>query len=139
MTRSADERRPAANGSNNSPRMFRRITAGNVLSFGPDTAPLELSNLNVLIGPNGSGKSNLLEVISFLRAAPVDIHQPIARGGGVTEWIWKGAPLEPASIEVAVGSGRPTPALRHVIRFRAEGPAFRLGYEEIDNEDLDGD
>ena len=146
MKRSANERRPkanarrpesAANGSNGNPPMFIRITPGNVLSFGPNTPPLELRNLNVLIGPNGSGKSNLLDIISFIRAAKDDLRRPIERGGGVAEWIWKGSPQEPASIEVVVRSGRSTPAIRHVVRFRAEGQAFRLGYEEIDNEDLD--
>ena len=46
--------------------------------------------LNVLIGPNGSGKSNFLEVMALLQAAPRDISEPIARMGGVREWLWKG-------------------------------------------------
>ena len=36
-------------------RLLRSITLRNILSFGPDTPPLELRALNVLIGPNGSG------------------------------------------------------------------------------------
>jgi predicted ATPase len=70
---------------------IKEIRLQNLLSFGPDTPSLELRPLNVLIGPNGSGKSNLIEAISILQAAPNDISEPFARGGGANEWIWKGA------------------------------------------------
>lgn len=51
-------------------RLLRSITLRNILSFGPDTPPLELRALNVLIGPNGSGKSNLLDAVELLKKAP---------------------------------------------------------------------
>ena len=46
---------------------IERIELHDLLSFGPDTPPLEMRALNVLIGPNGSGKSNLIEVIGILQ------------------------------------------------------------------------
>ena len=53
------------------------IELRNLLSFGPDTEPIALKSLNVLIGPNGSGKSNFIEAISLLRSAPNDIREVI--------------------------------------------------------------
>ncbi|RYD35291.1 MAG: ATP-binding protein, partial [Verrucomicrobiaceae bacterium] len=47
---------------------------------------IELKGLNLLIGPNGSGKSNLIEAISFMRAAPREFEDVTHKGGGVTEW-----------------------------------------------------
>ena len=44
-------------------RLLHAITLRGLLSFGPDTPALPLSNLNLLIGPNGSGKSNLIEAL----------------------------------------------------------------------------
>ena len=70
---------------------LRSIRLQNILSFGPDTPELTLEPLNVLIGPNASGKSNLIEALSLLAAAPHDLQQPIREGGGVHEWLWKGA------------------------------------------------
>lgn len=61
----------------------------NLLSFGPDSPPITLGPLNVLIGPNGSGKSNLIEVIGLLQSTPGDLAVPIRVGGGIIEWLWK--------------------------------------------------
>jgi predicted ATPase len=71
-------------------RFLRSIQLRNLLSFGPETAELELKSLNVLIGPNGSGKSNLIDAISLLQAAPSRLIEPIRAGGGIGEWLWKG-------------------------------------------------
>ncbi len=71
-------------------RTIVEIRLRNLLSFGPDTEPIALKSLNVLIGPNGSGKSNFIEAVSLLRSAPSDIRAVIRRGGGVSDWIWKG-------------------------------------------------
>lgn len=68
----------------------------NMLSFGPDTPRLALGALNVLVGPNGSGKSNLLELVDLLRNTPGDLARLMSQSGGVSEWIWKGAPRESA-------------------------------------------
>ena len=71
--------------------LINRLKVQGLLSFGSDGIDLPLEPLNVLIGPNGSGKSNLLEVLALLKAAPRELGEPINRGGGVGEWLWKGA------------------------------------------------
>src|SRR5437588_9327227 len=81
------------------PRLLQAITLRNLLSFGPETPCLALGNLNVLVGPNGSGKSNLLEAIALLRSAANDLRPVILRGGGIGEWIWKGAPGATAALD----------------------------------------
>ncbi len=58
---------------------IKSIKLTNLLSFGPDTEPLELGPLNVLIGANGSGKSNIIRAISLLQAAPTDLVAPFGR------------------------------------------------------------
>src|SRR3989442_14570710 len=141
MTRSTPEEPSLPNGGTNdsltAPRVFREITLRNILSFGRNSAPLELRNLNVFIGPNGSGKSNLLEAIGLLRAAPLDLRPIISNGGGVGEWIWKGATQSVASIDVVVENQQGSKPLRHVIAFRSEGQAFRLDDERIENAKAD--
>lgn len=77
---------------------LRSLKLERLLSFGPDTAAMELRPLNVLIGPNGSGKSNFIEAIALLKAAPKDLDRALREGGGSTNWVWKGEPL--AGIEV---------------------------------------
>ena len=115
------------------PVLIREITPSNFLSFGPDTAPIELRSLNVLIGANGSGKSNLLEAIAFLRAAPTVFQKVMSAGGGVTEWIWKGNPAADASIDAVLTYPDTAQPLRHAIGFAANNHAFRLSYEVITN------
>ncbi len=118
-------------------RLFRSITLRNILSFGDQTAPLPLENLNVLIGPNGSGKSNLLECIALLRATPTDPRKVMSgKGGGVGEWIWKGQPDAPASIDAVLTVPHVLQPLRHVFAFRKEQYASRLTDERIENESL---
>ncbi len=119
----------------NGPRLLNAITPRNLLSFGPDSEPLELNGLNVLIGPNGSGKSNLLEAIALLRTCPnrEGFRPVIARGGGIGEWIWKGRPNEPASVEAIVARPDGSP-LRHSVALRKEQQSFRLEDERIEND-----
>lgn len=84
--------------------LIRSITLQNILSFGPDTEPLELGPLNVLIGPNGSGKSNLVQTFSLLQSVPNDLDQFILNNGGISEWIWKRAnEAQRATIGVTMG------------------------------------
>lgn len=115
-------------------RLLHAITPRNLLSFAPQTAVLPLENLNVMIGPNGSGKSNLLEAIALLRSSPTDPRSVIARGGGVGEWIWKGQPNAPASVDAIVANPAGNQPLRHVLTFRQEKQVFRLVDERIENE-----
>ena len=72
-------------------KLIQSILLDNLLSYGPQSSPLSLEPLNVLIGPNASGKSNLIEALSLLAAAPKDLQVPIREGGGVGDWLWKGS------------------------------------------------
>ena len=46
--------------------LIQQIRLDSFLSFAPNSEPIELRPLNVLIGPNGSGKSNLIDAIALL-------------------------------------------------------------------------
>ena len=116
-------------------RLIRTIRLENILSFGPDTPELPLEPLNVLIGPNASGKSNVIEALSLLQAAPRDLQEPIRRGGGTRDWLWKGAPSTPtAAVEVTVEYPRGFMALRHRMSFTEIGARFELRDEAVENE-----
>ncbi|KAF5064475.1 AAA domain, putative AbiEii toxin, Type IV TA system [anaerobic digester metagenome] len=114
--------------------VLKEIHLRNILSFGPDTKPLPLGPLNVLIGPNGSGKSNLLEAISLLRAAPKDLSAPVKEAGGVSDWLWKGKKNPTASIEVIIYNPvSPNIPLRHKFSFVEHGKRFEVKAEQIEN------
>lgn len=44
---------------------IQTLRLSGLLSFAPESTPLDLRDLNVLIGPNGSGKSNLIEALDL--------------------------------------------------------------------------
>jgi len=116
-------------------RFIRSIRLESFLSFGAENQELPLEPLNVLVGPNASGKSNLIEAVGLLRAATTDLRAPIARGGGVREWLWKGTEQEPwATIEVSVYYPHGRQALRYRLSFGAGGQRFELKDETIENE-----
>jgi len=107
--------------------ILKELNLQNILSFGPDTKPIPLGPLNVLIGPNGSGKSNLLEVISLLRAAPRDLSAPVKEAGGVRDWLWKGAENPTATIEAIIANpDRPEMPTRHSFSFVEHGRRFEV-------------
>ncbi len=114
--------------------LVRELRLNRFLSFGPDSPPIALGNLNVLIGPNGSGKSNLIEGIALLRACPTDVSRPVGAGGGVSEWIWKGEPTGVAHVEAVIANPKGPQSLRHVIEFGTENQAFHLVDERVENE-----
>ncbi len=114
--------------------LLRALTARNVLSFGAQTAPLALGPLNVFIGPNGSGKSNFIETLALLRATPGDMRTVIRRGGGVREWLWKGAREAVAYLDVVLNNPNAPQALRHILKFTEENQVFHLEDERIENE-----
>ena len=114
--------------------LIHEITLRNLLSFGPDTPPLQLRDLNVLIGPNGSGKSNLIEALGLLRAAPTHLAAPVRDGGGIRDWIWKGAHGATATLDVVVDNPKRGQPLRHVIEFTESAQKFELVDERIENE-----
>jgi predicted ATPase len=125
-----------SNGSNAQPGNTRlmAVTLRNFLSFGPQTQTLTLERLNVVIGPNGSGKSNLLDAIALLRSASSGLRPVILKGGGVSEWVWKGEPDGVASVDVVVSNPSGRQPLRHVVAFRVENQSFRIDDERIENE-----
>jgi predicted ATPase len=112
--------------------LIRRLSPKNFLSFGPDNEGIELRPLNLLIGPNGSGKSNLIEAVSLLRSAPKELRDVTRKGGGVSEWIWKGNAREPASLEWDVNYPKNKLPLRHFVAFRGATQAFSLDDERIE-------
>jgi predicted ATPase len=119
-------------------RFLRTIKLRNILSFGPDTPDFELQSLNVLVGPNGAGKSNLIEAISLLQAASVNLFEPVRTGGGIGEWLWKGTnnPLLRAEIDVTVCYLQGGMPLRHRLKFIMVGQRAELLDEAIENEGL---
>jgi predicted ATPase len=115
--------------------LIRSIELKNFLSFGENQGPVTLGNLNVVIGPNGSGKSNLLEAIELLRSAPEQLPKPIREGGGVHDWLWKGAVGTPvASLDVVVANPKGVQDLRYGLSFTATGQRFEMVDERIENE-----
>ena len=116
-------------------RFIRTLRLRNLLSFGPDSGPIELGALNVLIGPNGSGKSNIIEAVDLLHASSTDLVSPIRAGGGVREWLWKGAKALPvAEMEATLTYPNGPDPLRHRIAFSAVAQHFELTDEGIGNE-----
>ena len=126
----------------NDQRLVRSIQPVNLLSFGPDTPPLELEALNVFIGPNASGKSNLIEALALMRSTPVqpqtasnaDVLGVLRRGGSTREWVWKGASNKPAVVGVIVRNPTGKQALRHLFAFSSEPGGFHIQDERVENE-----
>ena len=121
--------------------LLQEIRLTNLLSFGPETPPLALRPLNVLIGPNGAGKSNLIEAISLLRSAYKHLGAEVRDGGGIRDWLWKGAKRPTATVEV-VAPNLPQPnrkPIRHSISFVESASRFELVDERIeDSEPMPG-
>lgn len=111
--------------------LINYVKVQGLLSFGRDGIDLPLEPLNVLIGPNGSGKSNLLEVLALLKAAPRELGEPINQGGGVGEWLWKGA-ADPGSAYVEVEVAYFEGALRHALTLVERGGQPALIDERIE-------
>lgn len=119
--------------------LMHELMLNGLLSFGPDAPPLELRALNVLIGPNGSGKSNLVEAIGLLRSSATKLTAPMRGpgGGGVREWIWKGAHNGRAAIDAVVDYPEGIHPLRHRIEFSETASRFELLDEVIENRNPD--
>lgn len=114
--------------------LLHSIQLQNFLSYGAESQPIELRDLNVIIGANGSGKSNLIDALELLRAAPANLRTPISKGGGVRHWLWKGVEYPPvATIHVVFGK-----SMQQIVDVR-----YALGFTEandhflIDNESID--
>lgn len=116
--------------------LLQRIELQSVLSFGTENAGLELRPLNLLIGPNGSGKSNFIEAIALMRASAESretYRDVTGKGGGVSEWIWKGNADAIASIDWMLSYPHGPQPLRHRLAFRAANQAFALEDERLEN------
>ena len=96
--------------------LIQTIRPRGLLSFGPQTPPVHLERLNVLIGPNSSGKSNLFDVFRLIRSIPVDLQETVRRSGGPRGWLWESDVTSTPELEVVVS---PADApLGHRILFR---------------------
>jgi predicted ATPase len=116
------------------PPAIRSLLVRNLLSFGETTPAIELQGLNVLIGPNGSGKSNLIEIMGLLQSTPRAVSEPIYAGGGVAEWLWKGASERPrARIEVVASPQHGCTPLRYCLEFTRSGPRLEITDERIED------
>lgn len=118
------------------PQLVRKIFLDRFLSFGPDAPPIPLQRLNVLIGPNGSGKSNLIEALALMRATPQDVQDVqavVRRGGGVRQWIWKGATGEEGQARIDLQFDHPQreSELWHILQFTEQDGAFSLLAERV--------
>lgn len=120
-------------------RFVRTIGLKNLLSYGPGAPerPQEfpMEPLNVLIGPNASGKSNLIEALSLLAAAPRDLQDPIRQGGGVQDWLWKGAARTgTATLEATLDPPISAPtAIRYRLSFSETAGRFLLRDEAVES------
>lgn len=108
-----------------------------LLSFGSTAEPIQLSRLNLLIGPNGSGKSNFIEAIDLLRAAPSDFSSFLSEGGGIRDWLWKGADhtTQPhAHLNAIIENPNGPQPLRYLLEFTEAYQRFTIEDERIENE-----
>lgn len=116
--------------------LIHSLKMNNLLSFGPDSEPVDLKPLNVIIGPNGSGKSNFLEGISLLQSASKALNVPIREGGGIRDWLWKGSGQTPvAMLEIVLDNPQNKDmALRYHIAFTESAQRLQITDERIENE-----
>ncbi len=119
-------------------QLIQTIKLQNFLSYGPKRQEIELQPLNVLIGANGSGKSNLIEAFSFLKATPTDIMVPIRKGGGTSEFLWKGQRETPtANIEAILNypTSKNAQSLHYNLAFTESNQRFLLADELVKYQD----
>ena len=120
--------------------LLKSLKLTNFLSFGESGNALELRQLNVVIGPNGSGKSNLIEAVDLVRSAPStseksNLLAAIRDGGGVRDWLWKGAGKTPhAKIDAVFDNPKGPVDLRYVLSFSEVGQRFEILDERVENE-----
>ncbi|MDI9349013.1 MAG: AAA family ATPase [Candidatus Symbiobacter sp.] len=69
---------------------IKSLTLQGILSFAPDSPPIELNPLNVIIGPNGSGKSNFIDILRFITTFTGDLDQGFRELGGQPDFFWRG-------------------------------------------------
>ena len=115
--------------------LIRSMLLNNFLSYGEESHVVEMRDLNVIIGVNGSGKSNLIEAVELMRSAPKDLLIPIRDGGGVRDWLWKGAEKPPiAKIDAVFENPRGARNLRYILGFTEVRQQFLITDERIEGE-----
>lgn len=103
-----------------------------LLSFGPDSGPLALEPLNVLVGTNGSGKSNLVESIQLFRSTPTGLERAFrSHGGDSRDFLWKGMQPGVAELGVLLGTTGEAPPLYHSLTLAEHGHGCALVGEWI--------
>jgi len=118
--------------------LVEQLTLSNLLSFGTNQKPIPLGPLNLVIGTNGSGKSNLLEAIGLLKHAPGLLSTSVREGGGIRDWLWKGAEHTPtASINAVISNPKGPTSLRYVLSFTEVAQRFEIVDERIENDKSD--
>ena len=109
---------------------IERVELKDILSFGPESPPIELGPLNVLIGPNASGKSNLIRALQLLSRVPVDESLATPDGSHPDDWIHRGRhPLIGGRIMVSIHDGD-TP-LRYELGIRSTQGHFAALAEHV--------
>lgn len=117
--------------------LLRSLQLRRLLSFGPESPPIEFGPLNLIIGPNGSGKSNVLDAIALLQGMPRDLTEVIREGGGAQAWIWKGDRKGPAEIEAKIGFDESQRYIRHRLSFQEDNFRFEVIAEQVDTVSFD--
>ena len=103
------------------------------LSFSPESEPVSLTGLNVLIGPNGVGKSNFIEAIELLHATPADFSGAIRLGGTPNDWIWHGGKgATAARIEATLSPVDRMPELRYALEFTESAGRLEIADEVLE-------
>lgn len=116
-------------------KFIRTLRLQNFLSYGSEGEEIELQPLNVLIGANASGKSNLIEAIALLKATPTDLTAPIRKGGGISDFLWKGEKGFPiAEISATLNPSVGNMPLRYRLSFTVVGQRLELVDEAVENE-----
>ena len=85
---------------------IERLELTDILSFGPESPPIELGPLNVVIGPNASGKSNLIRALRLLAQVPADEYLATPDGSNPDDWIRRGVhPQMGGRIKASIQNG----------------------------------
>lgn len=113
---------------------FSSITLQNFLSFGDKSHPVDFAPLNILIGKNSCGKSNLIEAFAILKSLSKDLLDPIRKGGGIKEWLWKGKEKQPiAKVDLTLNYPGDAIPLRYKLDFTEVNQRLELVDEVIES------
>ena len=73
-----------------------------------------------------------------MQSAPRELSVPVREGGGVRDWLWKGADgVSTASLEAVVGYPGGRMPLRYRLAFTEAALRFELTDERIENSEAD--